>query len=115
MSGLGYALFFAGLSGVSGVQLASGEGPASWLWLWPLAATAQMAAAYGFARPEWVCGKRHDGALSPWRVLVALPWLAFTWTVWALQARLSRENGVQEFALQNGLLPAIHGTGLPKG
>ena len=37
-----------------------------------------------------VLGKRADGALAPW-TLALLPFLLFTWLVWHLQRRLTRE------------------------
>jgi protein-tyrosine phosphatase len=91
-----YVLVF-GLLAVYFAVTAATLGGAGWLLLWPAVNAAVLAAAYAGLGPG-VCGKRADGRLAWWAVLVLFPYLALTWLVWHLQRLLSREDCFNEVA-----------------
>jgi protein-tyrosine phosphatase len=72
-----------------------GDAPAYWLLLWPALSFGLVAAAYAGAGPR-VFGKRPDGRLAPWAVLLLLPYLALTWSLWHLVRLVSRESCCHE-------------------
>lgn len=67
------------------------DGVLPWLMVWLAASTLLLAIAYGSRRPWLVCGKNNSGRLSLLLVIVNLPWLLFTWSIWLLTALLDRE------------------------
>ena|SRR5438270_7865516 len=73
------------------------RGGLGWLLLWPAFSFALIALAYGGLGPR-VCGKRADGRLSWWAVLLLLPYLLGTWTIWYAIRLLSREKCCDEVA-----------------
>ncbi|MFY2559393.1 tyrosine-protein phosphatase [Corallococcus terminator] len=96
MAGLKYSFVFgvfATLLGVLAFQL-RGLG---WGLLWPALSFSLVAVAYAGAGPA-VFGKRADGRMQPWALVVLLPYLLMTWATWRLARRLSRESVHDEVA-----------------
>lgn len=61
------------------------------LWLWPALNTNLMSLAYWLNRPRLILGKTPTGRIDPLLLAANFPWLVFSWLVWWLQQRLSRE------------------------
>jgi protein-tyrosine phosphatase len=82
---------------------------AGWVLLWPAISFLAVAAAYAGLGPV-VFGKRPNGSLAPWAVLLLLPYLALTWLTWHLQRRLTREEPCNEIvpSLWLGRRPFAH-------
>lgn len=96
MAGLKYSFVFgvfAALLTVLAFQL-RGLG---WGLLWPALSFALVAVAYAGAGPA-VFGKRADGRMQPWALVVLLPYLLMTWATWRLARGLSRESVHDEVA-----------------
>jgi protein-tyrosine phosphatase len=91
-----YALVF-GLFGVYLAVLGVLLGGAGWLLLWPALAFGLVGAGFAGLGPR-VFGKRANGRLAAWAVLLLLPYLALTWVVWHLLRLLSREPCCHEVA-----------------
>lgn len=87
-----YAVFF-GLLALALSRLAQSGGWAALAW-WPAASCVALALAYGLGAPRLICGKREDGRVSATLLLLNLPWLALTWSVWLLTSLVSREPAV---------------------
>jgi protein-tyrosine phosphatase len=79
------------------VALACCIGGWGWLLLWPALSSALVAAGYAGLGPM-VFGKRDNGRLAWWAVLLLLPYLLVTWGLWHLQRLLSREPCCHEVA-----------------
>jgi protein-tyrosine phosphatase len=103
-----YALIFL-LLGVSLVTLAVSFEGVCWLLLWPAFDGLLLSAAYAGLGPR-VCGKRADGRLAWWAVVLLLPYLGLTWFVWHLSRLVSRERPCHEVAptLWVGRRPFAH-------
>lgn len=80
----------------------------TWVLLWLGLDMLLLSVAY-LRRDAGIFGKRADGTLAPSRVLVFLPYLLFTWSVWHL-LRLLPEPAVQrindKLSIGHRLLPA---------
>lgn len=92
-----YAITF-GLLGIYLLILGGVLEGAGRLLLWPGSSLTLVAAAYAGMGPS-VFGKRADGSLAWWAVLLLLPFFLLTWTVWHIQRRISREPCCNEIAL----------------
>jgi protein-tyrosine phosphatase len=103
-----YTLVFAAFSAYL-VVLAVHLGGLAWLLLWPALSFLLVAAAYAGLGPG-VCGKRPDGGLACWAVLLLFPYLLLSWAVWHLQRLLSREAACNEVVpgLWVGRRPLAH-------
>jgi protein-tyrosine phosphatase len=97
------------LIGVLLAGLAGLFGGLGWLLLWPALDGLLLSAAYAGLGPR-VCGKRANGRLAWWAVLVFLPYLGLTWVVWHLNRAVSRELPCHEVAptLWVGRRPFVH-------
>jgi protein-tyrosine phosphatase len=84
-----YAVVFI-LLGIELIAAGVFLGGPGWLLCWPGGSFLLVAAAYAGLGPR-VFGKRRDGRLAWWAVLLLLPYLGLTWLVWHAQRRLSRE------------------------
>ncbi len=80
-----FALQAASLTGLAVMYRGWG-----WLLLWPAVSFAVMAAGYLGAGLR-VTGKRDDGTLAWWAMLLLLPYLLFGWSVWYVLRWLSRK------------------------
>jgi protein-tyrosine phosphatase len=89
-----YTVVFAAFSAYL-IVLAAYLGGLAWLLLWPALSFLLIAAAYAGLGPG-VCGKRPDGGLAWWAVLLLFHYLLLTWGVWHLQRLLSREPACNE-------------------
>jgi protein-tyrosine phosphatase len=71
----------------------------SWAWLlaWAAMSFLIVAIAYAGAGPR-LLGKRTDGSIAPWALLLHLPYFLLTWGVWHTQRRSSRAAAVHEVA-----------------
>lgn len=67
------------------------------LLLWPAGSFLLIGMAYAGLGPR-VCGKRLDGRIAWWAVLLLLPYLLTTWTCWYVIRLLSRETCCDEVA-----------------
>ncbi len=85
-----YAVFFLGLGAWLLVVALSGHA-GGLLLAWPAASLLLVGAAYAGLGPR-VLGKRPDGRLAWWAVLLLGPFLLLTWLVWHGQRLLSRED-----------------------
>lgn len=83
------------LLGVAQSALAAQYRGIAWLLVWSGVSFIVVGAAYAGAGPG-VFGKRPDGTMRAANVLLLLPYLLFTRTVWFLQTRLSREPARSE-------------------
>jgi protein-tyrosine phosphatase len=79
------------------IALGALVGGLGWLLLWPGISFAILGSAYTGLGPG-VLGKRPDGRVAWWAVLLLLPYLLLTWGVWHLQRRLSKEDCCNEVA-----------------
>src|SRR6516162_2513044 len=91
-----YAFVFA-LLGVYLIVLAIVLGGVGFLLLWPGISFLVLAAAYAGLGPG-LYGKRPDGRMAWWAVLLLLPYLLLTWASWHIQRLLSREPCCNEVA-----------------
>ncbi|MCP3170105.1 phosphatase domain-containing protein [Myxococcus qinghaiensis] len=96
MAGLKYSFVF-GVFAALLTGLAFQLRGLGWGLLWPALSFALVAVAYAGAGPA-VFGKRADGRMQPWALVVLLPYLLMTWTTWRLARRLSRESVHDEVA-----------------
>jgi protein-tyrosine phosphatase len=83
-----------------GMTLAAAGGWLGGWWLlllWPAVSYVLIGAAYAGLGPR-VCGKRLDGGIAWWAVVVLLPYLATTWAGWHVMRRLTREACCHEVA-----------------
>jgi protein-tyrosine phosphatase len=103
-----YALIFS-LIGVLLLLLAVEGGGLCWFLLWPALDGLLLSGAYAGLGPR-VCGKRADGRLAWWAVVLLLPYLGLTWLVWHLSWFVSRELPCHEVAptLWVGRRPFAH-------
>jgi protein-tyrosine phosphatase len=72
-------------------------GGVGWLLFWPGVSGALLAAGYAGLGPV-VCGKRVDGRLAWWAVLLLFPYFGLTWLAWYVQRLVSREECCNEVA-----------------
>jgi len=91
-----YAFVFA-LFGLYLAALACILGGLGLLLLWPGISILVLAAAYAGLGPG-LYGKRPDGRMAWWAVLLLLPYLLLTWASWHIQRLLSREPCCNEVA-----------------
>jgi protein-tyrosine phosphatase len=84
-----YAFVFT-LLGIELIAAGIFLGGAGRLLCWPGASFLLVAAAYAGLGPR-VFGKRRDGRLAWWAVVLLLPYLGLAWLVWYVQRSLSRE------------------------
>jgi protein-tyrosine phosphatase len=84
-----YTLLFT-LMGLGQLYLGVQAGYAGFLWLWSGVSFLLVAAGYGGLGAK-IFGKRPDGTLCWWNVVLLLPYLLLTWSLWHLQRWLSRE------------------------
>ena len=75
----------------------AGLGGPGWLLLWPAVSYVLIGGAYAGLGPR-VCGKRPDGGIAWWAVLLLLPYLLSRWAGWYAIRRLSREACCHEVA-----------------
>lgn len=73
------------VAGIGAIAVAPLLGSYALLAGWCGVASLVLAYAYAVNRPA-VFGKRADGALSPWSVVVLFPYLIFVWTAFQLKA-----------------------------
>jgi protein-tyrosine phosphatase len=91
-----YALIFLLLTACLVFQAILLRG-AGWLLLWPALSFMLLAAAYGGLGTS-VLGKRPDGRMAWWGLLLFLPYLFLTWVVWHLLRVFSRAPCCHEVA-----------------
>jgi protein-tyrosine phosphatase len=75
-----YAVVF-GLCALALAALAVEQGGWAWLLLWPALSNALVSAGYAGLGPR-LLGKRGDGRLAWWAVVLLLPFLLGTWLFW---------------------------------
>lgn len=78
------------LLGLAQLYLAWTAGPIGVLWAWSALSFLLVSAAYLRLGPS-LFGKRADGTLPLWRVVLLLPFLLMSWGLWHLQILLTRE------------------------
>ena len=78
------------LIGVAQIILGFFYHTVGWLLGWSGASFIAVSLAYVWQKPM-IFGKRPDGTLTPWHVVLLWPYLLFTWVAWYLGSRLSRE------------------------
>jgi protein-tyrosine phosphatase len=75
-----FAVLF-GLCALGLAALAAGQGGWAWFLLWPALSLALVSAGYAGLGPR-LLGKRGDGRLAWWAVVLLLPYLVLTWLFW---------------------------------
>lgn len=73
-------------------------GAPGWLLLWPAWSVILVGLGYLGLGARVFGKRREDGTLSPWIVLLLLPYFAVAWTLWQLKSRLSAEHAWHEVA-----------------
>ena len=73
------------------------RGGFAWLLLWPAVSFLLIATAYAGLGPR-VCGKRADGRIAWWALILLLPYLLATWTIWSAIRLFSHEACCDEVA-----------------
>jgi protein-tyrosine phosphatase len=97
---------------LSGVGLYLGGG--SLLLLWPGVACFLVGLAYAGLGAA-VFGKSANGTLPPWTWVLLLPYLAFTWAIWKLKRKVSKEPFYNEVAPGLWVGRRVLGGELPEG
>ena len=69
--------------------------PWAWLYLWPGVSFLIVGAAYGWFGAA-VLGKRADGTISPWVVVLLLPYFLLAWFAWTLHGWIARPERSHE-------------------
>jgi protein-tyrosine phosphatase len=69
--------------------------PWAWLCLWPGVSFLIVATAYGWFGAA-VLGKRPDGTISPWVVVLLLPYFLLAWFAWTLHGWIARPERSHE-------------------
>ncbi|MHB8994595.1 MAG: phosphatase domain-containing protein [Armatimonadota bacterium] len=86
----------------------------AYILLWPALACLLVGLAYaGFG--ACVFGKRADGSLPLWSWVALLPYLAFTWSIWKLKRKISKEPFYNEVAPGLWVGRRVLGGELPEG
>ncbi len=76
--------------GIAQIILSLEVGRFGWLLGWSGLSWILVGAAYRFHTPA-LFGKRSDGRMAWWSVILLFPYLAVTWLLWVMQTRLTRE------------------------
>lgn len=99
-----------------GVLLGLGVSFGGWAYLliWPSVACLLIGVAYAGAGAG-VFGKRRDGSLPWWSWGLLLPYLAFTWSLWKLKRKISKETLYDEVAPGLWVGRRVLGSELPEG
>src|SRR5438552_2138394 len=84
------------------------------LLLWPALSFALVGAAYAGLGPG-VFGKRPDGRLAWWALVLLGPFLLFTWIVWTFSTRLNGESACDEVVPGLWLGRRLRARELPSG
>lgn len=82
--------------------------------LWPGVACLLVGLAYAGVGAT-VFGKRRDGSLPPWTWVLLLPYLLFTWSIWKLKRKVSKEAYYNEVAPGLWVGRRVLGPELPAG
>lgn len=102
---------------VAGLVLAWGAiggGGGWWILAWPAIACLLVALAYAGAGPA-VFGKRPDGRLAWWAQVLLLPYLAFTFAIWKIKRKISKEDYYNEVVPGLWVGRRVLGDELPAG
>ena len=91
-----YSIFFGCFFLYASFELYSAKSLWEFLWGWPACCFLLMTLSYTLHRPGLVCGKRKDGSINPFLILINLPWLLLTWGVWTLESVISKEDAVNK-------------------
>ena len=102
------------LLGVTQLVFARDAGSLSWFLCWSGGSWILAGCAYGIVGAR-VFGKREDGRLAWWSVLLLFPFLAETWLLWHLQSLLTSEPHHVEVAPGIWLGRRCGGNQLPSG
>lgn len=84
------------------------------LLVWLGVACLLVGLAYGGVGAA-VFGKREDGTLPPWTWVLLLPYLVFTWAIWKLKRKVSKEPFHNEVAPGLWVGRRVLGAELPEG
>ncbi len=109
------AVFFSMLAAVALWQTTLNVGWTRSLWLWLFVNTNLLSLAYWLNQPRLILGKTRNGRLNPLFLVANLPWLLFSWTVWWLQQRLSREAAAHRLGDSGWTIGAYPGRRYPLG
>ncbi|MCK5855743.1 MAG: dual specificity protein phosphatase family protein [Sulfurovaceae bacterium] len=67
-----------------------------YLLLWLILNLMVMTMAYALNNQKLILDKKEDGLVSLFLLLINLPWLLFSWSVFALQMLISKESRVDK-------------------
>jgi hypothetical protein len=93
---LRYAITFC-ILGLSWIVMAIGYRGPAWLLVWPGVSFLLAGIAYWGAGPA-MFGKRADGRISAFSLILLFPYIALSWCIWAAIRGLSSEPASQEIA-----------------
>ncbi|MEN6644555.1 MAG: hypothetical protein ABFE08_19135 [Armatimonadia bacterium] len=102
---------------IAGVVLAAvGALVGGWglVLLWPAVACLVVGMAYGSGSPA-LFGKRANGSLNPVMAVVLLPYLGFTYAIWKVKRKISKEPLYNEVAPGLWVGRRVLGEELPEG
>jgi protein-tyrosine phosphatase len=91
-----YALAF-GILSLLLIAYAIVLGGWAWALLWPAASFLVVSVAYAGAGPR-LLGKRRDGRIAAWALILLFPFFLLTWGVWHVQRLVSRQSAATEVA-----------------
>lgn len=86
----------------------------AYLLLWPGIACLLVGVGYAGAGAR-VFGKRRDGSMPIWSWVLLLPYLGFTWSIWKLKRKISKEALYNEVAPGLWVGRRVLGEELPEG
>ena len=91
-----FAILFI-LMGFGWIAVAVVHGGPAWLLAWPGVAFLVVGAGYAGLGSR-VTGKRRDGTIPWWSIVLLLPYLGLTWAVWFLHGLVARPRRHDEVA-----------------
>ena len=96
------------------LALAVSRGGWHWLYLWPAWSFLIVAAAYAGLGAR-VLGKRADGTIAPWALVLLLPYFLLAWVAWRLHGLIARPQRAHEIVPGLWVGRRTHAAGLPRG
>lgn len=99
--------------GIAQIAICSQVGAFSWLLVWSGLSWMAIGAAY-VGMGTVVFGKRSDGTLRPFNVLLLLPYFAMSCLTWLLKTRMTREPASHEIVSGLWLGRRCSGKDLPR-
>ena len=87
-----FAIFFFLIFSYLSYTIYVSEIPYTYILVWPALNMLVMTLAYVLNRPSFVLGKKREGRINLFLLIINLPWLLLTWLVFKIQILISKEN-----------------------